>query len=232
MDLRNVKEPWEIDLMKTANRIAEKAFLELLNDVKPGKTEKELAARFDYLMALGGSDGVSFDTILLTGAHTSMPHGVPENREVQKGDFVLFDFGATYRGYHSDMTRTVAVGNATAEMQVAYDLVLRAQLAGIQALHAGVPCKEVYQAAYDVLAAEDKAQYFRHSLGHGVGLEIHEGYNASPRSEDVYQTGNVTSVEPGIYLPDKFGIRIEDVLYLSPHGRENLSNVTKKLIVL
>ena len=117
MDLRNVKEPWEIDLMKTANRIAEKAFLELLNDVKPGKTEKELAARFDYLMALGGSDGVSFDTILLTGAHTSMPHGVPENREVQKGDFVLFDFGATYRGYHSDMTRTVAVGHVTEEME-------------------------------------------------------------------------------------------------------------------
>ena len=142
MDLRNVKEPWEIDLMKTANRIAEKAFLELLNDVKPGKTEKELAARFDYLMALGGSDGVSFDTILLTGAHTSMPHGVPENREVQKGDFVLFDFGATYRGYHSDMTRTVAVGSATAEMQAAYDLVLRAQLAGIQALHTGVLCKK------------------------------------------------------------------------------------------
>ena len=232
IDLRNVKEPWEIDLMKTANRIAEKAFLELLNDVKPGKTEKELAARFDYLMALGGSDGVSFDTILLTGAHTSMPHGVPEDRVVQKGDFVLFDFGATYRGYHSDMTRTVTVGSATAEMQAAYDLVLRAQLAGIQALRAGVPCKEVYQAAYDVLAAEDKAQYFRHSLGHGVGLEIHEGYNASPRSGDVYQTGNVTSVEPGIYLPDKFGIRIEDVLYLSPHGRENLSNITKKLIVL
>ena len=95
-----------------------------------------------------------------------------------------------------------------------------------------MPCKEVYQAAYDVLSAEDKAQYFRHSLGHGVGLEIHEGYNASPRSTDVYQTGNVTSVEPGIYLTDKFGIRIEDVLYLSPHGRENLSNVTKKLIVL
>lgn len=232
MALRNLKEPWEIDLMKTANRIAEKAFLELLNDVKPGKTEKELAARFDYLMALGGSDGVSFDTILLTGAHSSMPHGVPEDRQVQASDFVLFDFGATYQGYHSDMTRTVAVGSATEEMQAAYDLVLRAQLAGIQALGAGVPCKDVYQAAYDVLAAEDKAQYFRHSLGHGVGLEIHEGYNASPRSRDTFQTGNVTSMEPGIYLPDKFGIRIEDVLYLSPHGRENLSNVTKKLIIL
>lgn len=232
LELRNVKEPWEIDLMKTANRIAEKAFTELLNDVKPGKTEKQLAARFDYLMALGGSDGVSFDTILLTGAHTSMPHGVPEDRVVEKGDFVLFDFGATFRGYHSDMTRTVAVGNATPEMEAAYDLVLRAQLAGIQALNSGVPCKEVYQAAYDVLAAQDMAQYFRHSLGHGVGLEIHEGYNASPRSTDVYQNGNVTSMEPGVYLPDKFGIRIEDVLYLSPHGRENLSNVTKKLIIL
>lgn len=232
MDLRNVKEPWEIEYMKTANRIAEQAFTELLNDVKPGKTEKKLAARFDYLMALGGSDGVSFDTILLTGAHTSMPHGVPSDKQVQDGDFVLFDFGATYRGYHSDMTRTVAVGQATDEMQAAYDLVLRAQLAGIQALHAGVACKDVYQAAYDVLAEENMAQYFRHSLGHGVGLEIHEGYCSAPRSTDVYQVGNVTSVEPGIYLPDEFGIRIEDVLYLSPHGRENLSNVTKKLIVL
>lgn len=229
---RGRKEAEEIVMMKEANHIAETAFLELLNHVQAGKTEKELAAYFDYLMAKNGSWGLSFDTILLTGAHTSMPHGVPGDRVIQEGDFVLFDFGATYKGYHSDMTRTVAVGTATEEMKHDYDLVLRAQLAGIKALEAGVKCADVYKAAYDVLDAENKAQYFRHGLGHGVGLEIHEGFNASPRSTDTYEVGNVTSVEPGIYLPDQYGIRIEDVCYLSPRGRENLSTVTKELIIL
>lgn len=229
---RNKKEPEEIVLMKKANAIAEKAFLELLNHIQPGKTEKELAAYFDYLMAKEGSDGVSFDTILLTGTHTSMPHGVPSENEIKSGDFVLFDFGATYRGYHSDMTRTVAVGSATDDMKEMYDLVLSAQLTGIKALNAGVRCADVYKAAYDVLQTKNMAKYFRHSLGHGVGLDIHEGYNSSPRSADTYEVGNVTSVEPGIYIPDKFGIRIEDVCYLSPRGRENLSTVTKKLIIL
>ena len=229
---RNRKEAEEVVLLKEANRIAETAFLELLNHVQAGKTEKELAAYFDYLMAKNGSYGLSFDTILLTGAHTSMPHGVPSDKVVQEGDFVLFDFGATYKGYHSDMTRTVAVGHATEKMKWAYDLVLRAQLAGIKALNAGVKCVDVYKAAYDVLDAENMAQYFRHGLGHGVGIEIHEGFNASPRSTDTYEVGNVTSVEPGIYLPDQFGIRREDVYYLSPRGRENLSTVTKELIIL
>lgn len=122
---------------KKANNIAEKSFLELLNEVKIGKTEKELAALFDYIMARNGSEGVSFDTILLTGTHTSMPHGVPSDKKIKDGDFVLFDFGATYQGYHSDMTRTIAIGNITEEMKEAYDLVLKAQLAGIKALKAG-----------------------------------------------------------------------------------------------
>lgn len=232
MQLRNIKDIDEINLIKRANNIAEKAFLELLPEVKPGKTEKELAALFDYLMAKNGSDGVSFDTILLTGNHTSMPHGVASDKQVQKGDFVLFDFGATCNGYHSDMTRTVAIGYATDEMIQAYNLVLKAQLAGIKALNDGVNCADVYKASYDILEEKDMAKYFRHSLGHGVGLEIHEGYNASPKSKDTFETGNVTSIEPGIYIPDKFGIRIEDLLYLSPRGRENLSNITKELIIL
>lgn len=232
MKLRNCKEPEEIEFMKKANAIAETAFLELLNHVKAGKTEKELAAYFDYLMAKGGSWGLSFDTILLTGAHTSMPHGVPSDNVLKEGDFVLFDFGATYRGYHSDMTRTVALGSATEEMKRCYNLVLEAQLAGIKALNAGVKCADVYKAAYNVLDREDMAKYFRHGLGHGVGLEIHEGYNSNPKSKDTYEVGNVTSVEPGIYIPDKFGIRIEDVCYLAPRGRENLSTVTKELIIL
>lgn len=232
MLIRNVKDIDEINLIKKANNIAEKSFMELLSEVKVGKTEKELAALFDYLMAKNGSDGVSFDTILLTGSHTSMPHGVPSDRVIQEGDFVLFDFGATCKGYHSDMTRTVAVGYATDEMIESYNLVLKAQLAGIKALGDGVKCADVYKASYDVLQEKDMAKYFRHSLGHGVGLDIHEGYNASPKSNDIFEVGNVTSIEPGIYIPDKFGIRIEDLLYISPRGRENLSKVTKELIIL
>lgn len=232
MLLRNVKDIEEIRLIKEANNIAEKSFLELLPEVKAGKTEKELAALFDYIMAKNGSDGVSFETILLTGSHTSMPHGVPSDRVIQDGDFVLFDFGATKCGYHSDMTRTIAVGHASDEMIEMYNLVLSAQIAGIKALDDGVKCADVYKAAYDVLDKYNMGGYFRHSLGHGVGLDIHEGYNASPRSNDIFETGNVTSIEPGIYIPDKFGIRIEDLLYLSPRGRENLSNITKELIIV
>lgn len=229
---RNRKEIEEIKYMKMANDIAERAFVELLNFVEAGKTEKELASYFEYLMAKQGSDGISFDTILLTGAHTSMPHGVPSDKRVENGDFVLFDFGATYKGYHSDMTRTVAVKSATDEMQEMYNLVLEAQIAGTKAFNAGVKCADVYKAAYDVLDKKDMAKYFRHGLGHGVGLEIHEGFNASPRSNDTYEVGNVSSIEPGIYIPDKFGIRIEDVCYLSPRGRENISKLTKSLIIL
>ena len=232
MKERNRKEPYEIDLMKKANSIAETAFLELLNHIKAGKTEKELAAYFEWLMANGGSDGISFDTIVLSGARTSMPHGVPSENKINTGDFVLFDFGATYKGYHSDMTRTIAVGSASDEMKKIYSLVLKAQLAGIKAFNEGEKCADVYKAAYDILEEKNMGKYFRHSLGHGLGLEIHEGFNASPKSKDVYETGNVSSIEPGIYIPDKFGVRIEDVCYLSPRGRENISKVTKELIIL
>lgn len=232
MNIRNVKSADEITLMKEANRIAEKSFIELLNYVEAGKSEKALQAEFEYIMAKNGSEGVSFGTILLTGTHTSLPHGVPSDKIIQNGDFVLFDFGATCKGYHSDMTRTIAVGGATDEMKEMYDLVLRAQLAGIDALKSGVKCADVYKAAYDVLEEKKMAKYFRHSLGHGLGLDIHEGYSASPKSDDIYEVGNVTSIEPGIYIPDKFGIRIEDVCVVTSDGNENISTVQKELIIL
>ncbi|MCD7723726.1 MAG: Xaa-Pro peptidase family protein [Clostridiales bacterium] len=231
-EIRNVKTPDEIEKIKQANAIAERSFIELLNCVAPGKTEKELAAQFDYIMAKNGSDGVSFSTILLCGSHTSLPHGVPSGRSVQKGDFVLFDFGATYKGYHSDMTRTVAVGSADEEMKECYSLVLAAQFTGISALKAGAPCCEVYKAAYDVLEGQRMGKYFRHSLGHGIGLDIHEGYNVSPKSKDIFAAGNITSIEPGIYLPDKFGIRIEDMCLVTENGCEIISQVSKDLTVV
>lgn len=232
MRIRNVKEPEEIRYMKKANEIAEKSLAELLNHIRPGKTEKELQAYFDYIMLQNGSDGVSFDTILLTGAHTSLPHGVPDDRKIQKGDFVLIDFGATYKGYHSDMTRTFAVGAASDEMKEMYDLVLRANLAGIHALKPNTACADVYQAAYDVLESKNMGRYFRHSLGHGVGLDIHEGFNASPRSKDIFVPGNITSIEPGIYIPDLFGIRIEDVCLVTEDGNEDISQFSKSFTVL
>lgn len=232
MRIRNIKEPQELEFMKEANAIAEKSLSELLNHIKAGKSEKELKAYFEYLMLQNGSDGVSFDTILLTGAHTSMPHGVPDNRIVQSGDFVLIDFGATYKGYHSDMTRTFAVDSATDEMKEMYDLVLRSQLVGIEALKPNVRCADVYKASYDVLDEKNMAQYFRHGLGHGLGLDIHEGFNAGPRSNDTFVPGVVTSMEPGIYLPNKFGIRIEDVLVVTETGNENLSTFTKDFVIL
>lgn len=232
MRIRNIKEPLEIEYMKKANKIAEKSLEELLNHIQPGKSEKELQAYFDYIMLKNGSDGVSFDTILLTGAHTSLPHGVPSDKKIRKGDFVLIDFGATYNGYHSDMTRTFAVVSASEEMKEMYSLVLRANIAGIKALKPNTACAKVYKAAYDVLEEQNMGKYFRHSLGHGVGLDIHEGFNASPRSEDVFVPGNITSIEPGIYLPDKFGIRIEDVCLVTESGNEDISEFTKELLIL
>ncbi len=230
--IRNIKSSEEIEFMLEAQRIAEKSYLELLNHYKEGKTEKELAAYFDYLMAKNGSEGVSFSTILLSGENTSMPHGVPSDRKLKKGDFILADFGATYKGYHSDTTRTVVLGCASDEMKLCYNLVLEAQLAGIKAMEVGARCRDVYQRAYDVLQKEDYAKYFRHALGHGVGLEIHEGYSASPKSEDIFEEGNVCTVEPGIYIPGKFGIRIEDVIYLGSDEKKNLVTLDKNLIIV
>lgn len=232
MKIRNIKSNEEIEMMIIANDIAEKSFLELLNFVKTGKSEKELQAYFDYLMAKNGSDGLSFSTILLTGTHTSLPHGVPSDKKIESGDFVLFDFGATYKGYHSDMTRTIAVGSVSDEMKEMYNLVLKAQLAGIDALKNGVKCADVYKAAYDVLEEKKMGKYFRHSLGHGVGLDIHEGYVSSPNSKDTYEAGNITSVEPGIYIPDKFGIRIEDVCIVTENGCTDISTVDKNLLIV
>lgn len=232
MRIRNVKDEDEIQNMISAQRIAEKSLEEVLNHIKAGKTEKELQAYLDYTMLKNGSEGVSFDTIFLTGAHTSMPHGVPSDKVIENGDFVLIDFGATYNGYHSDMTRTFAVGYASDEMKEMYELVLKAQLAGINALIAGAKCSDVYFAAYNELEEKHKGKYFRHSLGHGVGLDIHEGFNASPRSNDIFEIGNATSVEPGIYIPDKFGIRTEDVCIVTENGNRNITEFPKELIIL
>ena len=231
-DLRKVKDREELEAMTGAQRIAEKALADILKEIRPGVTEKEIAARLQYLMLHYGAENMSFDPIVVSGPNGSLPHGVPGERVIQKGEFVTMDFGCIYHGYCSDMTRTVAVGFATEEMQRVYSTVLSAQEAGIRAARAGVTGREVDGAARAVITAAGYGDYFGHSFGHGVGVEIHEAPNASPMNENPLPAGAVISAEPGIYLPGKLGVRIEDVILLTEEGCKDLTKAPKELIIL
>lgn len=232
LDLRAVKDAGEVASIVAAQRIAEIALDEVLGLLKPGMQERDVAAELTYRMLLHGGEGNSFDPIALAGARTSVPHGVPGDAVVREGDFFLMDFGCLVNGYCSDMTRTVAVGYATDEMRRVYETVLEAQLAGIAAARAGVPGVDVHNAAAKVIADAGYGGCFGHGFGHSVGLEIHEAPNASPRNEAPMPAGAVFTAEPGIYLPGKFGVRIEDMLYLTEDGSKNLTKAPKELIVL
>lgn len=229
---RGTKEDWELELMRKAQAITDRAFAEVITRIKPGMTELELQAELIYCMYKNGGTGLAFDPIVVSGPNTSLPHGVAGERVIQKGDFVTMDFGASYMGYCSDMTRTVAVGSVTDEMRQVYDTVLQAQLAGIAAARAGATGKAVDGAARDIIRQAGYGPCFGHSFGHGVGVEIHEGPNATPSNDKPLPAGAVISAEPGIYLPGKLGVRIEDVLYLTPEGCQNLTLAPKELVIL
>lgn len=231
-ELRVVKDEAELEAMVSAQRIAEKALTDILGEIRPGVTEKEIAARLQYLMLHYGASDMSFDPIVASGPNGSLPHGVPSEKPIRQGEFVTMDFGCIYHGYCSDMTRTVAVGYATEEMQKVYQTVLSAQLAGIRAAKAGLTGREVDGAARAVITAAGYGDYFGHSFGHGVGVEIHEAPNASPMNEKPMPAGAVISAEPGIYLPGKLGVRIEDVILLTEDGCKNLTKAPKDLTVL
>ena len=230
--LRAQKDPEELETMIAAQRIAEKALTEALNDIRPGVTEREIAARLQYLMLHYGAEDKSFDPIVVSGPNGSLPHGVPSEKPIQAGEFVTIDMGCIYHGYCSDMTRTVAVGHATEEMEQVYGTVLSAQLAGIDAARAGATGAEVDGAARQVITDAGYGPYFGHSFGHGVGVEIHESPNASPGNNQPLPERAVISAEPGIYLPGKLGVRIEDVLFLTAEGCRNLTEMPKGLTVL
>lgn len=230
--LRAHKSAEELDMLIAAQRIAEKALEETLPLIRPGLSEQELAAELTYRMMRHGAHKNSFDPIAITGVHTSMPHGVPGTELIRDGDFVTMDFGCVKDGYCSDMTRTVAVGSATDEMKNVYDTVLRAQKAGIDAARPSATGVEVHNAAASVIAGAGYGEYFGHSFGHGVGLDIHESPNASPRNDQPLGEGAVISAEPGIYIPGKFGVRIEDVLYLTGDGNVDITKAPKELIIL
>jgi len=231
-ELRRVKDKAELEAMTAAQRIAERALGDICNEIRPGVTEKEIAARLQYLMLHYGAENMSFDPIVVSGANGSVPHGVPSGKEIQAGEFVTMDFGCIYHGYCSDMTRTVAVGHATEEMRRVYGTVLAAQAAGIAAAKAGATGKAVDGAARAVIEDAGYGEYFTHSFGHGVGVEIHEAPNASPANDKPLPAGAVVSAEPGVYIPGKLGVRIEDVIALREGGCHNLTNAPKELLIL
>ena len=231
--LRSIKKRDEINSITSAQRIAEKAYADVLDFIKVGRTEREIAAFLEYRMKLYGAEKIAFETIAISGKNTSMPHGVPTEKKVENGDFVTMDFGAVINGYCSDMTRTVAVGFATDEMKLVYDTVLKAQLAAERKAKAGVLCREVDAAARDIIASAGYGEYFCHSTGHGVGLEIHEMPTLSPKAGELkLRAGQLVTDEPGIYLPEKFGVRIEDMLLIQKNGCKNLTKAAKDLIIL
>lgn len=231
-ELRVPKDEEEVMRIASAQRIAERALAEIVNEIRPGVTEKEIAARLTYLMLHYGAENMSFDPIVVSGVNSSKPHGVPSEKPIVAGDFVTMDFGCVYEGYCSDMTRTVAVGYATDEMRRVYETVLEAQLAGIAAARAGVTGREIDAAAREVIAAAGYGEAFGHGFGHCVGLEIHEEPRASQKAKEKIPAGAVLTAEPGIYLPGKFGVRIEDMLYVIEDGAVNLTAAPKQLLIL
>ena len=229
---RGVKEEWELEHMRTAQKIADKAFAEVLPRIQVGMTELELQAELIYCLYKNGAHGLSFDPIVVGGPNSSMPHGVAGERKIQAGDFVTMDFGALYNGYCSDMTRTVAVGFATEEMEKVYNTVLQAQLAGLAATKAGVPGQDIDAAARKVITDAGYGPYFGHGYGHSLGLEVHESPSPNARNAEPMPLHSVASAEPGIYLPGKFGVRIEDCVVFTEDGYENLASSPKNLIIV
>ena len=231
-DLRMVKTPDEIEKIKAAQAITDAAFEHITHFIRKGLTEKRIAAELEFFVKSNGGDNMSFDTICVSGKNSSLPHGVPGDCEICENSFLTMDFGVKYKGYCSDMTRTVVLGKADGEMRNVYETVKKAQLAGIEAAKAGVAGSVVDAAARDIITEAGYGKYFGHGLGHSVGIEIHEDPRYSPKYDLPVPAGSVMTVEPGIYLPAKYGVRIEDMVLVLDGGCEVLTNSPKNLIEL
>jgi Xaa-Pro aminopeptidase len=230
--LRVKKTEEEIANLRQAEHIGDIAFNEILSHIKPGVTELEIAAKIEYIMKCNGAEKLSFETIVAAGINGSKPHAEPGNYKIQSGDLVTMDFGCVYNGYCSDMTRTVCVGKANAKQREIYDIVLKAQTAVIDTLKPGMKGKEYDKIARDIIADAGYGEYFGHGLGHSVGLEIHEDPRFSVSEERIIEAGTIITVEPGIYIPDFGGVRIEDMLVLTEDGCEDFAHSRKDLIEL
>ena len=228
--LRIVKTQDEIENLQKAQAMADEAFAELLKVVRPGMTERRVAAELDYICAKLGSEGPSFETIIGSGPNGAMCHAVPGERQLQEGDLVVVDFGCLYHGYHSDMTRTFAVGKVDPFAEEIYNIVREAQSRALDALKPGITGKELDAIARDYITEKGYGECFGHSLGHGFGLLIHEEPRASVTGDTVFEEGMTITIEPGIYIEDKFGVRIEDCCVVTKDGKLNFAHATKELM--
>jgi Xaa-Pro aminopeptidase len=229
---RQIKTEQELSLLRKAEEIGDLAFSHILKVLKPGITELEVAAELEYVMKKNGASGLSFDTIVASGLHSSMPHAVPTDKKLEKGDFVTMDFGCIYHGYCSDMTRTVVIGRASEEQRRIYETVLHAQLKAMEGLRPGMKCVEVDRIARDFISEAGYGTYFGHGLGHSVGLYIHESPALNTRDETVLQPGMIETIEPGIYIPGFGGVRIEDMGVVTEQGYRSFARSPKMLIEL
>lgn len=230
--LRQIKTEEELGYLRQAEAIGDKAFSKILDILRPGVTEREIQMELEYWMMKYGSEGTSFDTIVASGIHSSMPHAIPTDKKIEYGDFVTMDFGCRYMGYCSDMTRTVVIGKADDKQKEIYQLVLKANRIAESLLHPGMACWEVDKIARDVITDAGYGDCFGHGLGHSVGLEIHESPACNTRDKTLLQPNMIMTVEPGIYIPGFGGVRIEDMVVITATGYENLTHSTKELIEL
>lgn len=230
-DQRIIKSPEEIQKIEAAQAITDAAYEHILPYIRAGVTERSLALEMEFFMRREGAEGVAFDLIVVAGANGSQCHGVPGESVLKKGDFITMDTGALLDGYHSDMTRTVALGEVSAEQKTVYDTVLKAQLAAIDAVRPGVRCCDVDKVARDIIETPYPGT-FGHGLGHGVGFEIHEWPRFSKLDQTVCKPGMVITVEPGIYIPGKFGVRTEDMVVVTEDGCRSLTHSPKELVTL
>ena len=231
LQLRSQKSSDEVACIKAAQKITDQTFSYILNRIR-GRTEREIMLDMEFYMRKQGSEGVAFDTIVVSGKNSSLPHGVPSDKLIENGDFVTLDFGAVFNGYCSDMTRTIAVGEINEQQRHVYQTVLTAQEKALLAIEPGKICKTIDDAARSYISEQGFGENFGHGLGHSVGVEIHESPCFNTVDETRLSPGMVLTVEPGIYLPDCFGVRIEDMVYITENGYENLTASPKNLIII
>jgi Xaa-Pro aminopeptidase len=230
--LRLIKTDSEIKILKEAAKIADAAFEHILTFIRPGVTELDVSNELEFFMRKQGAASSSFDIIVASGYRSALPHGVASQKVIEKGEFVTLDFGAYYQGYCSDITRTIAVGAVSEQLKTIYDTVLQAQLRGMNGIKAGMTGKEADALTRDYIAEKGYGQYFGHSTGHGLGMEVHESPGLSMKSDTILQPGMVVTVEPGIYIANVGGVRIEDDTVITLEGNESLTHSTKELIIL
>ncbi len=229
--LRDIKTQEEINNIKSAQSVTEQAFVEALKIIKKGISEIELSAYIEYIMQKNGCDP-AFDSIVAFGEHTASPHAHRSEKKLEDGDFITMDIGARYNGYCSDMTRTVAYGQVGSKQAEIYNHVLKAQKLALDGIKSGIKGKDGDKIARDYFAKENLENYFTHSLGHGVGIDIHEGVGLTPREERVLEKNMILTIEPGLYIDGEFGVRIEDMVQIIENSVNNLTKADKKLIIL